>query len=237
MTDLIEDSRRRFLVHALSTGLLVGGSGWTLAALAQSNDEPLFIPSARSIFRIRGRVLVNGQAPRWGIRLQPTDIVETGADSHVAFVVGDAAFLLREDSKLVMSGRDGLVRGLKLLTGKLLNVFGKRDTDSEIHIETPVATIGIRGTGIYLESETARTYACTCYGRTVLASARDPMQFEEVQTTHHDSPRYILAQPENGRWIVPAKVSNHSDEELILLESLVGRKAPMAGPTQEWERY
>jgi hypothetical protein len=48
---------------------------------------------------------------------------------------------------------------------------------------------------------------------------------ESYSTQHHESPRYIYGDGRK-RAIVPASVSNHSDAELILLESLVGRTPP-----------
>jgi hypothetical protein len=48
---------------------------------------------------------------------------------------------------------------------------------------------------------------------------------ETVVTEHHDQPRYVYPAGVAQR-IVRAPVINHSDAELILLESLVGREPP-----------
>ncbi len=47
-------------------------------------------------------------------------------------------------------------------------------------------------------------------------------------TYHHDAPRYILADAPTGEKIKSAPVINHTDEELELIESLVGRSVPFA---------
>ena len=53
---------------------------------------------------------------------------------------------------------------------------------------------------------------------------------EDVKTRHHESPRYIYKSVQgDGRLIAGAPVINHTDEELILLESLVHRKPPFVG--------
>jgi len=109
---------------------------------------------------------------------------------------------------------------VQLVTGGLLAVFG----GGEHRLTTATATVGIRGTGAYMESEPWRTYFCLCYG-TAEVAAKQGAARESYSTQHHDAPRYIYG---DGRKqaIVPASVSNHTDAELILLESLVGRTPP-----------
>jgi hypothetical protein len=55
---------------------------------------------------------------------------------------------------------------------------------------------------------------------------------DSYSTRHHESPRYIYGDGRR-RSIVRANVANHTDSELIMLESLVGRTPPptfMDGP-------
>ena len=142
------------------------------------------------------------------------------------FVIGRDAFLIRERSELLTAGRSVLTGSLRLVTGKLLSVFGRGSRS----ITTPTATIGIRGTGIYIEAEAERTYVCTCYGLVDLQASNMPEARETVMTTHHDAPRYIYAHGEMPiKMIEPAPVINHTDAELIMLEALVGRKPPFVG--------
>ena len=109
--------------------------------------------------------------------------------------------------------------GLRIVTGAVLSVFqpGKPKM-----INTPTATIGIRGTGIYVEALPGETYVCTCYGVADLAAVNDPAAYETVRTEHHDQPRFVMAHGA-PQMIMKAPVINHTDAELILLESLVGR--------------
>ncbi|HNM82135.1 MAG TPA: hypothetical protein PKL28_13845, partial [Rhodocyclaceae bacterium] len=102
-------------------------------------------------------------------------------------------------------------------------VFAK----GERQIVTPSATIGIRGTGCYIEASPERVYFCLCYGSAEVVPSAAPHQAETYSTRHHDHPLYIL--PDGRRSMVPAGVSNHSDAELIELESLVGRTPPFQG--------
>ncbi len=90
-------------------------------------------------------------------------------------------------------------------------------------MRTLTAVIGIRGTGVYLETDSEKTYVCTCYGTSNLQVKDAPEINETVTTLHHDQPRFIYS---GEKRIDPAPVINHSDQELILLERLVGRVPP-----------
>ena len=50
---------------------------------------------------------------------------------------------------------------LRVVTGAVLSVFSPGESKT---LRTSTATIGIRGTAVYLEAEESRTYVCTCYG-------------------------------------------------------------------------
>ena len=172
---------------------------------------------------VTGEVLINGRPARVGAAVKPGDSVATARGASAVFVLGRDAFLLRENSDLYTAGDSALAGSLRLLTGKLLSVFGRGSRN----IVTSTATLGIRGTGIYIEAEAERTYVCTCYGRVDLQASNMPEARETVQTTHHDAPRYVYAHGEMPiKMIEPAPVINHTDAELIMLEALVGRKPP-----------
>ena len=64
---------------------------------------------------------------------------------------------------------------LRLFTGKLLSVF---ETGRDREIVTTTATIGIRGTGCFLNVQPNSTYYCNCYGKTEVRAANLIEQFE-----------------------------------------------------------
>lgn len=202
-----DDPRRRRLLQALAAGFFaLPGTGRAGTGAA-----------TRSIHRLDGPVTVNGVAATLQTLVRPGDRVETGPGATVVFAVGDDAFLLRAESRLETAGA-AAIDVLRLTTGKLLSVFARRAH----RVETATATIGIRGTGLYVEAAPELTYACTCYGTVELVSTTDPAHRETVTTTHHDAPRYIRA---NGI-MEAAPVANHTDDELVMLEALVGRTPP-----------
>lgn len=220
--DFFERTRREWLKRAL-----LGGAAMPLLlrdALAADKR-----PSG--MVAVKGEVLINGRPAKLGAALKPGDSVATAPGSSAVFVVGRDAFLIREKSELLTAGGKALTGSLRLVTGKLLSVFGR----GARRIATPTATIGIRGTGIYIEAEAERTYVCTCYGLVDLQASNMPEARETVNTTHHDAPRYIYAHGEMPiRMIEVAPVINHTDAELIMLEALVGRKPPFVGSGREY---
>lgn len=218
-----ERARREWLKRALLAGaalpLLLRDA---LAASARPNG----------LLQVKGEVLVNGRPAQLGAALKPGDSVATAAGSSAVFVIGADAFLMREGSELLTAGGKAVAGSLRLVTGKLLSVFGRGSR----RITTSTATIGIRGTGIYIEAEAERSYVCTCYGVVDLQASNMPEARETVSTTHHDAPRYIYAHGEMPiKMIDIAPVINHTDVELVMLEALVGRKPPFVGTGMEYK--
>ena len=211
------ESRRRWLEAVVAAGIVLPGgiSGLIGRALAQGAAK-------QGVHRLRGEVRVNGEPAKKGTPVKPGDTVSTGARSYVTFVVGEDAFLLRGNSRLELSGGAALADVLRLITGKLLSVYSKGPARE---VRGVTATIGIRGTGAYMETGGERTYFCLCYGEAEIVPTAAPDQRETVRTVHHDQPRFIYAAGRQ-RVIERAPVINHRDAELILLESLVGRVPP-----------
>ena len=207
-------SRRDFVRSALAVSVLVpGGVGGLIAqALAQGKGQA-------GVNRMRGEVRVNGQPAKPGTIVKPGDTVTTGPRAYATFVVGQDAFLMRGNTRLELGGAEMLVDLARVVTGKLLSVYSK---GTPRRIEGVTATVGIRGTGAYIEVEPERTYFCLCYGEAQIVPVAAPDASETVRTRHHESPRFIYGK---GRATVieKAPVINHRDDELILLESLVGR--------------
>jgi hypothetical protein len=216
---------RRGFLKAAALGL---GARAGRAAAQSSGRGPGAPGDLQPVHEISGRVTVNGEQASPSTRIRPGDAVATGPAAHVVFATGKNAFLVRERSSLVLDAATG---GLRLATGALLAVFGPGDRQ----VTTPTAIFGIRGTGAYFEAEPTRTYVCVCYGTVQIAGAADPRQVETVVSRHHDSPRYVMAS--GPSMIVAAPVVNHTDDELLLLEALVGRKPPFGAAYGTGGRY
>lgn len=226
--DQFDEQRRNFLIRALGLGVFASSaSGLSIPAWAMG-QIPEELPPGRSIYKLSGSVKIDGNSASIDSKINAGSVIETGANSNIIFAVGKDAFILRSHGKIEMQGSDILLSGFRLVTGKLLSVFGKRKPESRLRLNTTVATIGVRGTGVYLETEPDQTYVCTCYGSADLSANNDASSRETVVTRHHDSPRFIIAGAAEGKKIQPAPVINHTDEELELIETLVGRSVPFA---------
>jgi hypothetical protein len=178
----------------------------------------------KGIARVKGDVRIGGEPAKPGMEVRPDAVITSGRGAELVFVLDRDAFMVRGNSRIEFSAEAAraALSGLRVLTGAILSVFepGRGKT-----LRTSTSTIGIRGTGIYVEVEKIRTYACTCYGEAELVPVDEPKEAETVRTTHHDQPRYIYPKG-MPRMIEVAPVINHTDAELILLESLVGRTVP-----------
>jgi hypothetical protein len=170
----------------------------------------------KGVYRVRGDVRINGAPAQQGQEIRTGDTVTTGPGAELVVVIGRDAYMVRERASLTFAAD-----ALRVVTGAVLSVFG----GGARRIQTPTATIGIRGTGIYVEAEPERTYVCTCYGEVEIASRMDPSARETVRTRHHEAPRYVMGSGA-PQMLMQAPVVNHTDAELILLESLVGRRPP-----------
>ena len=220
------DPRRRLLLQLLGAGLLAANTSTARAGLFGS--VPRELPAGQSIYRMSGRVLVNGTPANMTTVIKPSDTVETGDKGEIVFVVGKDAYLLRAGSKLIIGPehKPGIADTLKLLAGRLLSVFaeGPRNINANNMI------LGIRGTGVYIETDPEETYLCTCYGLVDLAAKSDKASRETIKSEHHDAPRYILSNADKGKAIRKAPFKNHTDSELMLIEALVGREPPFVFP-------
>jgi len=198
--------RRRFL-----------GAG---AALLLVRDALAAGTLEKGVYRVRGDARINGAPAKPGMEVKAGDVVTTGPSSQIIFVVNRDAFLMRSNARLEVGGAAADV--FRVVTGALLSVFqpGVRKT-----MRVSTATIGIRGTGIYVESAPDRAYVCTCYGVAEIVPTGDPSHGETVRTHHHEQPRYVLTKGA-PQMMMKAPVMNHTDAELELLESLVGRTPP-----------
>ena len=230
-----DDPRRRTLIQMLAAGLFGTGSAASNLALAQIlGSPPSKLPPGKSIYRISGEVTVNGQKANLETRIGGGSTIETGRDSELVYAVGESAYIARPNTQIVVEtspAEASIVTGLRLLAGKLLSVFPSR---RPVQLQTKTASIGIRGTGVYLESDPDQTYFCTCYGVADVSALDDPTSKETVAAKHHDRPLYIVASEPAGRKIRNAPFINHTDQELMLIETLVGRQPPFVFPKADY---
>jgi hypothetical protein len=220
-----DEKRRDYLVKMLTMGAATMTPAGILHA-AWWGSTPEKLEEDKSIFSLEGNVRVNNRKADLSTRIKAGDVVETSKNSEVVFAVGGDSFIMRSNTQMEIEGSNFFVSTLRLLTGSVLSVFGEREDSNRLLVQSPTATIGIRGTGVYMEAEPDLTYLCTCYGEVEVASALDPDDSETITATHHDAPKYIGDRARRGTHIRSAPFKNHTDAELKLLEAIVGREVP-----------
>ena len=224
----IDDPRRQVLIRLLGAGLL-GLSAPAAQAITFGifGSRPRKLPEGQSIYGVSGQVTVNDREATLATQIKPGDTIQTAQNSEIVFVVNTHSMILRSDSKMVIerpanAPESLIIGGLRMLSGKLLSV----SRNSPMQISTSTATIGIRGTGFYVEADPERTYFCTCYGATEVQATDDPSSRESITASHHDRPVYVVKDGGAGNNIRNAGFINHTDQELALIETLVGRRTP-----------
>ncbi len=202
--------QRRSFLQAAATWTALGGLA---TAQAQSRSN---------VVERQGDVLLNGRPllPEQSIASQ--DHIETGPDSHLVFVIGNASFQVRQNTSFVGEPGPGIdtVSVLRLLTGAVASVWGK---GTHRQIILPTLTAGIRGTGVYAEvfqEQGNRSYFCNCYGEVELSAGGD----QAVSRSSYHQSFWGEVTPKNGRFLTPATAINHTDEELEYLARLVDQQ-------------
>jgi hypothetical protein len=214
---MIDARRRRALLRMLAASGTLGAaglSGWISQALAKGD-----LGETQGIVRLEGRLTVDGKPAKVGTPVNLGERVATGSASRAVVVVGRDAFLLRADTIIELKGRGGVLSDLVVSTGKVLSVFAKKP----VAIKASMATLGIRGTGAYLEVDPAGVYFCLCYGEALVEGPG--MEAMVLKTTHHEQPLLLHGDARAMR-AEPGPFRNHSDDELAMLEALVGREPP-----------
>jgi hypothetical protein len=214
--------RRRDFIGIVAAG---AASGLLSRALAKGDLPP-------GIAQLDGTALVNGQPAHAGTPVNLGDRISTGRSSQAVVVVRNDAFLLRAQTTIVVNGSNGVLKDMLVSAGQVLSVFAPKP----VAIKAASASIGIRGTGCYIEVSPESVYFCLCYGE-ALVEGPGMADAKLVKTTHHEEP--LILRDESGIMRAePGPFRNHSDAELIMLEALVGREPPfMKDGTYPAKRY
>lgn len=196
-------NRRRFLLGA---SIAVPLPAWA--------EPPLGV-----VRELSGEAYLSGHRMTRDSALQPGQTVETGPDAQLWFTVGEDAFLVRPNSRVRLDATPAgaaVLNFLRLVSGGLGATFSP---GKPRRLVTPTSTIGIRGTGVYLEATPRWTYACTCFGTTEIS----PLQKAAIRVTsrNHAARRIDL----DGS-VLEVPFERHTSEEIARLESLVGRPNP-----------
>ena len=206
---------RRSFLHC--SAALAAGTLLPLSAAAQS-------PPVREL---SGRVLINGREATLASEIRAGDTVYATRGAAIWFTLAGDSFFLRQETELRLEPRrvgESAINALRLLSGALGATFG-RGVRRELIART--ATIGIRGTGVYVETQGAETYACTCFGSTEIMAADNTMMERVPVTSVNHLARRI---PRGSMQSILAPFERHTNEEMAKLERYAGRPDPFPAP-------
>ncbi len=210
--------------HMTSRRTFVAGA----AAFAAGALLPL--PAAARwgvVHELSGEATINGFRLVPASAIRPGSTIATGAEGRVWFTLGGDAYFLRPRSRLRLepSGPgEEVVNALRLLSGAVGATFRGGAGRS---LRTSSITIGVRGTGVYIETSPQETYACTCFGAAELRSVATEGTLEHLapRGAPHLA-RRILHDPQTGTRIAAASLERHTNEEMARLERIAGRPNP-----------
>lgn len=203
--------QRRDVLSAAAAWVALGGA---VAASAQQRSN---------VVQQIGDALLNGNRLRPGQSIQTGDQLQTGPGASLIFVLGNASFLVRQNTMLQVERGATLnvVSVLRLVTGAVASVWNKAGLRA---VNTPTLTAGIRGTGVYAEvlpDREGRTYFCNCYG-TVDLDAGGSKQVSQAQ--YHQAFWADAQLNGDGTRLTPAGYFNHTDDEQEFLAKLINQR-------------
>ena len=194
-----------------------------VAAWVAMGGLPVAMAQQRSnIVELSGDALLNGARLQAGQTIQTGDQLQTGPGARLLFAMGNASFLVRQNTTMTVERGASLtaVSFLRLVTGAVASVWGK---GSSRVIVTPTLTAGIRGTGVYAEvqpEQASRTYFCNCYGSVDLTAGAGKAQ----STSEYHQSFWSETGPQGASQLRPAGYLNHTDEELEMLAALINQR-------------
>jgi len=142
----LDDPCRRVLIQALVAGIFSSAGGAatpSVAAQSVFDPAPKELSAGQSFCHVSGRVLVNSRLATLQTPIKTGDVVETASNAEAIFFVGNEAFILRGEGRMVITTQPAnsvLKTVLRRATGLVSSVFGgRRET------RTHTATMGVRG--------------------------------------------------------------------------------------------
>jgi hypothetical protein len=207
-------SKRKFIYN--SCCLCLGAFAFSQISYAKKKD---------TIIKFEGDVLLNGKKMQTDLAVKYNDKIETKSASQAVVSLDDDIFQIRENTIFELPSKNESKSGGKLLAGAILASFTPGKPKS-LQVENK-GTIGIRGTGIYLEIEKEQTQFCLCYGKAEIFSKNNKLITETDTKFHKD---FLILNDGTIKQTEPLERKlNHTSRQNIDLENFAGRPSPFIG--------
>jgi len=177
------------------------------------------------IQNLEGKVFLNKVTVTKGVSVKSGDEIATGANGRATVLYQYEAYELRENTTFILPSNENKEKTSNLVTGSVLAAFtpGK---SRKMKIGG-LATLSIRGTGIYARSDGEGVHYCLCYGHSNLASHNHSVDLDTASKFHKD-----LIVLKDGNIRTPKfteRKLDHTSRENIELEKLLNRPSPFGG--------
>jgi hypothetical protein len=174
---------------------------------------------------LEGKVLLNKLSVSKGAPVKSADEITTLANSKATILYEDEVYQIRENTTFVLPSGVNKDNTSNLVTGSVLAAFtpGK---PRKMKIGG-LATLSIRGTGIYARSDNEGVHYCLCYGHSTLASHDHSVDLDTASKFHKD-----LIVLKDGNIRTPKfteRKLDHTSRDNIELEKLLNRPSPFGG--------
>jgi hypothetical protein len=182
---------------------------------------------------LEGKVMLNKVPATKGSFIKSADEITTLANSKATVVYEDEVYQIRENTTFIFPSGVNKDNASNLVAGSVLAAFtpGK---PRKMKIGG-LATLSIRGTGIYARSDNEGVHYCLCYGHSTLASHDHSVDLDTASKFHKD-----LIVLKDGNIRTPKfteRKLDHTSRENIQLEKLLNRPSPFGGGYRDFMAF
>jgi hypothetical protein len=197
------------------------------------NISTVFAVETNIIQNLEGKVLINKVPAIKGAAVKFADKITTFSNSKAVVLYENEVYQIRENTTFILPSSASKDNTSNLVKGSVLAAFtpGK---PRKMKIGG-LATLSIRGTGIYATSDGEVVHYCLCYGHSNLASHNHSVDLDTASKFHKD-----LIVLKDGNIRTPKFIErnlDHTSYENVELEKLLNRPSPFDGGYRDFMAF
>jgi hypothetical protein len=197
------------------------------------NISIVFAVETNIIQKLEGKVLINKVSAIKGAAVKSADEITTLSNSKAVVLYENEVYQIRENTTFILPSSSSKDNTSNLVTGSVLAAFtpGK---PRKMKIGG-LATLSIRGTGIYARSDNEGVHYCLCYGQSTLASHDHSVDLDTISKFHKDL--IVLKDGDIRKPKMTERKLDHTSRENIELEKLLNRPSPFGGGYRDFMAF
>ena len=197
------------------------------------NISIVFAVETNIIQKLEGKVLINKVSAIKGAAVKSADEITTLSNSKAVVLYENEVYQIRENTTFILPSSSSKDNTSNLVTGSVLAAFtpGK---PRKMKIGG-LATLSIRGTGIYARTDNQGVHYCLCYGQSTLASHDHSVDLDTISKFHKDL--IVLKDGDIRKPKMTERKLDHTSRENIELEKLLNRPSPFGGGYRDFMAF